>query len=162
MNNKKTLGMILLFAIIASLIWVWTANKADAPENITETTNIATSTNNQNPTAVKSSNTSPAPVSASKVSITKDGYFIVQYFNSGFSPRSLEIKKGKSVRFINNSDKAMRIFADDQTSQTYRTLNQSKTIGKGASYDFTFVDEGNWSYHNENNLSDKGVVVVVR
>lgn len=112
-----------------------------------------------------SKTTTTKTTSTPKVSaptMTKDGLYVIYYTNAGFSPATLQITKGKGVRFINNSDKAMRIFADQKYDNLYSALNQSKTVGRGATYDFVFNEAGNWAYHNENNQNDRGTVIVTK
>lgn len=94
------------------------------------------------------------------VTILKDGSYLVSYTDRGFVPSSLEIKTGKSVHFVNNSNKAMSLTTTDPDNQVYGEFNQSKTVGKGGIYDFTFLQPGLWNYVNRNNQGDKGVVVV--
>ncbi|MDO8572590.1 MAG: cupredoxin domain-containing protein [bacterium] len=168
-NNKVSL---ILVGVIIILIGYYvfeksSVNNNDAiftPEATTSSTTVTTTNTStetkivpKTPTVSKPS-PQPKPVVQT---MTKDGLYVIYYTNGGFSPTTLQIKKGKGVRFINNSDKAMRIFADLQEDKTYSALNQSKTVGRGVTYDFVFNEAGNWAYHNENNKSDRGTVVVV-
>ncbi|MBI3634105.1 MAG: cupredoxin domain-containing protein [Candidatus Yonathbacteria bacterium] len=107
----------------------------------------------------KTTTTTSAP-KASSVTILKDGSYLVSYTDRGFVPATLEIKTGKSVHFVNNSNKAMSLTTTEPNSQIYGEFNQGKTVGKGGSYDFTFLQSGVWSYVNRNNQVDKGVVIV--
>jgi plastocyanin len=103
----------------------------------------------------------PAAPKPANPSMTADGTYVVYYGSSGFSPRLLEIPLGKSVRFVNNSGKAMRISSSDNTnSPIYAALNQSKTVGQGGIYEYTFIYKGSYSYNNINNPIDQGIVVV--
>lgn len=134
---------------------------SSTPEATTTTVTTTTNPPPKNPTQSTSApkTISPAPKVASPT-MTKDGLYVIYYTNGGFSPKTLQLSKGRGVRFINNSDKAMRIFADQKNDNIYGALNQSKTVGRGATYDFVFNEAGNWAYHNENNQSDRGTVVV--
>lgn len=153
-------AVVILLAIYGGFAW---GNKsARAPEQAEmvsqEGEPMATTTATTTPAAPKSSSTS-APKPAA-VTILKDGSYLVSYTASGFSPRTLTIKKGKSVHFSNASNKAMSITAVESANQIYRELNQSKTVGRGGSFDFTFLTAGTWEYMNRNNPSDRGVVIV--
>ena len=92
--------------------------------------------------------------------ILKDGSYLVSYTSTGFSPRTITIRVGKSVHFSNVSNKAMSITTTEPNSLVYRELNQSKTVGRGGSFDYTFLTAGTWNYMNRNNPSDKGTIVV--
>ena len=92
--------------------------------------------------------------------VLKDGSYLVSYTSTGFSPRTITISVGKSVHFSNVSSKAMSITTTEPNSLVYRELNQSKTVGRGGSFDYTFLTAGTWNYMNRNNPSDKGTIVV--
>lgn len=77
----------------------------------------------------------PAPTTvvapgSSLPSRTAEGLYIISYTNRGFEPATLQIAQREGVRFINRSDKAMRIFALEENDQVYGTLSQSKSVGK--------------------------------
>ncbi len=97
---------------------------------------------------------------ATTPSVLPDGSYLVSYTASGFVPPVIEIKPGKSVHFVNNSNKAMSIASQEPNSQVYSELNQGKTVGRGGTYDFTFLTAGTWKYMNRNNSLDTGVIIV--
>ncbi len=92
--------------------------------------------------------------------MTKSGAYIVSYTDSGFVPAKLEIAKGKSVHFVNSSNKAMSLTTIDPNSQVFREFNQEATVGRGGSYDFTFLSEGTWWYVNRNSQKELGTIIV--
>lgn len=87
---------------------------------------------------------------------------LITYTNQGFVPNSVEVKAGTSVRFINKSDGAMRIWSVENASvpNYYADLKQSGSVGNGGVFDFTFPRAGTWLYQNLNNTSKVGVVIV--
>ena len=89
--------------------------------------------------------------------MTKDGSYLVSYTSRGFSPATLTIKAGKSVHFVNNSNKAMSLTTTSVDNQIQSEFNQSKTVGQGGTFDFTFMSAGTWGYMNRNNPSDQGL-----
>ncbi len=163
--NKKYIIVAIVVLIASWVGFSFGKKSAVAPEleEYSKTEIVATTTSPTTATPVKKTTvtaTSNTATGASSV-IAKDGSYLVYYTSSGFSPATLTIKKGKSVRFINTSNKAMSITTTDMTnSQVYSELNQSKTVGSGGTYDFTFLTAGTWGYTNRNNVADKGVVVV--
>ena len=155
-NNWWAIGGIVVILILG-LVW-WQNKPALAPTDIntTEGSNVSTSTTGVPKTAVSKSVTTKLP------SVTKEGIYLIYYTSKGFVPMSLDIPVGKSVRFINNSGgKSMRIGSTDTTNNpVYNALNQSKTVGAGGTYEYTFVDKGIFTYSNKNNPADQGSITV--
>lgn len=85
-------------------------------------------------------------------------YFVV-YGNNGFNPKNFEMPVGSSARFVNYSDKAMRVFSKDK-KYPYGVLDQSFSIKKGEYYSFNFTTKGLWEFYNLNNPRDEGSIRV--
>lgn len=97
--------------------------------------------------------------SSSSVGLQPDGQYIVRYTNSGFSPKTMQIPRGKIIKFVNDTDKALSIVSDSQGS-IFSQINQPKPIGRGGVYTFDFVYVGVWAFHNAGYPSDHGNIVV--
>lgn len=158
--NWKTLSIFAVVIIVVVLLANLDTKDTDSLENNPEvTTKEQTLGNNvltQSKTSVPSTvlNTSP------KVSIASDGAFLIRLTNDGFIPNTLQIKSGGIVRFVNDSDKAMRIFADEDKDQTYISIKQPKSVGRGETYDVVFTRTGIWFYNNQNQQVDTGNITV--
>ena len=122
------------------------------------TTTPATTTQKVAPRPVASKTTTST--TASTPTMTKSGAYLISYTDRGFIPAKLEIKVGKSVHIVNSSNKAMSLTTTDPDSQVHREFNQENSVGRGASFDFTFLTAGTWGYMNRNNKGDVGVVIV--
>jgi plastocyanin len=109
--------------------------------------------------AVQRKTSSTNSTSYSGQYLAQDGVYVIRYTDQGFMPEELQIPKGKTVRFINLSNKGMRIFSDSNDLK-FLELNQTKTVGNGETYTFSFVSTGLWSYYNQGNSSHKGTIVV--
>ena len=155
--NSKNIAIITITALaILGFIWYQKSTPTLPPDNSLSTVDNKTATQ-VTPTASKPATGSSLP------RITKDGIYIINYLPSGFVPRTLEVPIGKSVRFVNNSGKAMRISSTDTTNNpVYNAFNQSKTVGQGGIYEYTFTDKGIFGYRNLNNPVDQGVVTIVK
>ena len=161
MEKKQIIAFIVvvIVLIIVSIFW-----KGKEPlENIEPETEqgisdavINDSTTGTTKTTAPASKTTTAPA---KQTITKEGVYIVSYESDGFNPKSTVVTAGTSVRFVNNSDKAMRVRAKE-VGHPYTGLTQSSSIGKGGVYSFTFTTKGLWEFYNSNNPNDTGSVVV--
>ncbi|MFA5841970.1 MAG: cupredoxin domain-containing protein [Candidatus Paceibacterota bacterium] len=157
-ENKKYVGYLLI--IIVVVLGIYFINKKDnapgqAPNDIVATTSPTTAATAG---GVKQAASKPVSYGGAQV-VVKDGMYIVSYENTGFNPKKLEINRGKSVRFVNNSTKAMRV-GDTTNIPAFQAFNQPKTVGKGGTYEYTFNDVGTYEYANQNNTADKGTIVV--
>lgn len=169
MNKKYIIAIIATTLAIYGGFWLG-KRSAIAPEKLesvpngvieqgTTTPVVATSKVAPQPVVAKTtggtiSSTLPAPT------MTKSGAYIVSYTDKGFVPAILEVKAGKSVHFVNNSSRAMSLTSVDQNSQVYREFNQAGSVGRGGSYDFTFLAKGTWWYVNRNSQTELGTIIV--
>lgn len=87
--------------------------------------------------------------------------FVVKYSEAGFSPRTILIQEGDTVKWMDRSS----------TDKLYLGSNQGKpcTGDTGFSscktvenFSHTFEEEGTYEYYNENNRRDRGTVKVNR
>jgi len=164
MNDKKFIYMTIVVVIVAGIIWYATSSSNKSDDTIT--TEIENQIIDESEGVIKnasqtqkSTNITTPTKTVSRPLITEDGIYVVYYGNSGFYPNMVNVKAGKTVRFTNESDKAMLIFTDSIYSK-YSALNQLRSLGKGGVYDFTFTDIGLWEYYNKNNPTDRASITV--
>jgi plastocyanin len=95
--------------------------------------------------------------------------YLVSFTERGFEPSTITIKKGETVRFINNSSEDLWVSATGDSGAVYpgtgkecgqSSFDTCKTLKKGEFWEFTLADEGAWSYHNNFDLERMGVIVV--
>lgn len=101
----------------------------------------------------------------------------VTYTDTGFSPKTLTVKVGTAVRFVNNSSGKMWVasnphpihngydgttLAQHCAAGSARSFDACVAIAPGAAYIFTFNKAGSWGYHNHMNVTDLGTVVVTK
>lgn len=157
MNKKYLIGFVVL-VIVVSIGFMLGKQSAIAPSApVATSTPLVTGSVAPLKAPVKSGTTGAA---LGTPGITKNGSYLVTYTATGFSPKTLTIKLGKSVHFVNSSNKAMSLTAVDQNSQIYHELNQEQSVGRGGYYDFTFLTAGTWAYMNRNNSADRGTIIV--
>ena len=94
--------------------------------------------------------------------VEKVAIFEVKYTTAGFSPVTLTVKKGTTVKFVNTSGQKMSVASDPHPSHTnYPEFDQFKSDAKGKDeYSFVFDKAGAWGYHDHFKASNKGTVVV--
>lgn len=76
--------------------------------------------------------------------------------NSTFNPHTLTVKAGTTVTWI-NEDNTSHIIASD-TESPIRT--SSSNLDNGATYQFTFNEEGVYGYHSTTHPSMNGTIIV--
>ena len=95
-------------------------------------------------------------------SVTPDGAAVVSYTDSGFSPKTITVKKGTAVTFKNDSTSKMWVASGvHPTHQLLPGFDELTSVVNGGSYEYTFVKVGTWQYHNHLKPTDVAVVVVV-
>jgi len=88
---------------------------------------------------------------------------VVTYSDGGFNPKTVTVKVGTTVTFMNDSSGAMWVASDPHPVHTLLSgFDELNSVRKGGSYEYTFTKVGTWTYHNHMNPSMKGTVVVVR
>lgn len=161
--------MKTLIAIVVALIVVFAAysiftRPAAAPVSLPiDTAALAE-------TAPTDSQAAPSTENTSSVTL-------VTYTDNGFSPKTVTIKTGEVLRFVNQSSRPMWVasafhpthekYDGTTTSEhcsggvdTTGTLDECRGAAVGESWDFTFTKEGMWGYHNHLSASDTGSVTV--
>lgn len=150
--KTKILYGIIAVVIVSVLAYVLWPNEPLVVEN-TETEIISTTTTAVG--ATKSTTKKPTTTSTAP----KTTYTIL-YTSKGFEPSELQIPKGATVKFVNKTGTAMRVFANDGAKPPYSDLSQPKAVGINGEYVFNFIYTGVWSYYNSLKPSDVGNIVV--
>lgn len=162
MNTRNLLIAIVVIALIAFAAYAFSANRAAAPSNegageegVTERTETTITTDED---------TGPA---VSTISLT----------DTGFSPATMTIARGETVRFRNDSSRSMWIGTDEHPTHTEydgtstrehcvngmnigTSFDQCASVAKGEFWDFTFEKSGTFGYHNHVGASNTGTVIV--
>ncbi|HKZ35920.1 MAG TPA: cupredoxin domain-containing protein [Patescibacteria group bacterium] len=85
----------------------------------------------------------------------------IAYTDTGFSPKSITVKPGTTVTFVNESSTDMWVAsALHPTHLELPGFDQLQGEPKGATYSFTFEDIGTWSFHDHLNPTTFGSVIV--
>ncbi len=149
MNNKLVVGLVVLLLGIGAGWYFLGGGKSQYTPATSEKTTAEVS--------------APATSSAGGQEATSatGEKMVVKYTESGFAPNPLAIKVGTTVTFINEAGSAMWVAsAVHPTHQLLPGFDQLKSVGKGGTYDYTFVKVGTWKYHNHTSPGDTGTVVV--
>ncbi|MEK7513019.1 MAG: hypothetical protein AAB601_02360 [Patescibacteria group bacterium] len=86
---------------------------------------------------------------------------VVRYTENGFSPNSLLVMRGDTVRFVNESSHLLWVAsAPHPTHTNYPAFDARRAYAPGEVYSFTFTETGEWKYHNHRNVSFGGSISV--
>jgi len=132
MNNKVVLGLLALVVVVGAVLLLTNSAK-----------------NGQN-------STTQQPASGNVMAKGET----VSLTSSGFNPKSLTIKAGTTVTWVNNSGGPATVNSDDHpTHQKYPELNLGR-FEAGSSLQLKFEKVGTYTYHNHLVPSIRGTVVV--
>jgi plastocyanin len=160
MSTKNLwIGVVAVIVVIAALFAYLHASKS-APET----------------PATQSGTTTP---SAGNAAVGANGQSVViNYTDSGFSPKNVSVSEGTTVTWANNSSGMMWIASNnhpthtgyDGTSQSQhcvsgapesaQVFDECTAVPQGGSFSFTFGKAGTWGFHNHMHESDQGSVTV--
>jgi plastocyanin len=152
------------FAIIlVSIVLIAAACNKGTQTAVTPTpspTPAVTPTPNPSPSDVPTPTPNPSPAPTPNPTPTPKTV-TVSITSSGFSPSSITINKGDTVKFVNN-DTAQHWPASDPhpTHTDYPGFDALRGLSNGQSYSFTFTKLGTWGYHDHLNSARHGSVTV--
>jgi plastocyanin len=149
-DNAETISVTTVMQATSSTP---TTTPATTTPKITLATVVATSTQTKNPVTEKPAADTTAPPTSSALTVT--------FTDKGFSPTSLTVKKGQTVKFVNNSSSKMWVAANPfPSSSEYPAFNEKAGVASGSSWSFTFDKTGVWFYHNHYNQTLGAKIVV--
>ena len=117
---------------------------------------LALSNKNKSTTSPTSSTSQTSQNQSSKTSIKPTGENEISIQNFSFSPASLTVQKGKTVKWINQDS-----VAHTATENDGKNGPSSPELAPGQSYSFTFNEDGVFHYHCALHSNMTGVVTVV-
>lgn len=161
MLMNKSLWMALAAIILIGLAaYAFSVNRASAPTD----TDMSAQTSGMEDTATEGEDGGPT-------------FTVVTLTDAGFSPATVTVAAGETVRFINDSSRGMWVGSDDHPTHTQYdgtstrehcadgvstngTFDQCRAVERGDYWDYTFERAGTFGYHNHVGSSSTGTVVV--
>ncbi len=163
-NTSKWVWGIVAVIVVIGLILIANKGSEQQPQNEnsivtqseTETVGTTTVTDTVKPATTVKRVVKPTAVTP------KPANNVVRYTSKGFEPSILEINRGESVEFVNQSDKAMVIKSHDETPENFYPgfSQESGPLGKGGKFYFAFTLPGTWFYYNLNGNKEQGIIIV--
>lgn len=86
--------------------------------------------------------------------------YTVTYGFGIFSPTNLRIHAGDTVRFRNDSTNPVRIIADALPGRRLPEFDSVGPVQPGATFGYTFAVPGTFTYRNQANAAQVGVIIV--
>lgn len=166
---NKSLWIALAAIVLIGLgAYAFTANRAAAPADLLPAG------------AASDVETSTLPSTMPEQAVEEDGgpaFTVVTLTDAGFSPASVNVTRGETVRFINESSRGMWVGADEHPTHTEYdgtstrehcargantngSFDQCASVGRGEYWDYTFTKSGTFGYHNHVGASSVGTVIV--
>lgn len=84
----------------------------------------------------------------------------ITYDNNGFSPATVTVTSGASVRITNNSSEDLNPSSDPHPIHTKNSELNIGDIEPGQSKTFMLTAKGTWGYHNHYNSGKRGTIIV--
>lgn len=146
----KYVWIAIIVAVLVG-IWVWVSGRT------TEETPPAADGISEVVETEEEKNEEPTDEGATTEARTVE----IIYTDSGFSPASVTIKAGDSVRFTNQSSGSFWPASNPHpVHTTYGEFDANKAIAAGQSYVFTFTKAGRWGFHDHLDSNKEGTVIV--
>lgn len=162
MNRNALIGVIAVVLVLGA-VYVSTTN-TQAPIVVENNPDLAGGTQLAGTPQVN--DTPDTPLTIETVTVT--------YTDQGFAPKTVNVKVGTKITFVDEASKNMWVATNEHPSHmgyagTARQDHCPDTAGTafdqcatGSSYSFTFNKVGTWEYHNHTSASDEGKVVVTQ
>lgn len=152
--SKGVIGTIIIVVILLIIGGIMFFNKKQDDTSVAEITPVVTITSTSAPASTNTSAAMPTTESATSE-------YTVRYTDSGYSPDTIEVPAGSTVKFISESSNPMWTASDPHPVHTnFSAFDARKSYKKGETYSFTFDKAGTYKYHNHNVPGDGGTVVV--
>lgn len=168
-TSRTILGIIVLLVVIGLGYWFYSTPQptpitTDSPQAVVSPTQqIPQPPAPAPPTQTPSPTPTPSPSPSSPKTVT------ITYADQGYSPSEVTIKKGDTVKWVNQGTEDMWTASGPHPAHTgypttggciNSTFDSCTGIKSGSSWSFTFDVTGTWLYHNHSNPGQRGKVVV--
>jgi len=140
---------ILVVILLAFGIWWWNG-RSDTGMTNTNTTNNTTQSDNSALNANVNANVSTGTDSPDLIPT------LLTIQNMAFSPATIKIKKGTTLKWTNKDGTAHTVTSDDMS----KVALNSASLAANATYSFKFDTAGTYTYHCSLHPTMKGKVIV--
>lgn len=149
--SKKTTLLTIVIAAVLLLAVVAIAMNAPNRQTVDETTNGSAET-------TLPSNTPSDGIAADAAD--RQTTATITYTDDGFEPDSLTVKAGSAIRIENKSSMSLAFNSDDHPTHTDQGELNVGDVPRGGSQEFTVTEKGTWGFHNHDNATHSGKLIV--
>lgn len=149
--SKKTTVLTIIIAAVLLLAVVAIAMNAPNKKTPDETTT-------DTPEATQQS--TPAGTEGTLDGEEQQVAATIVYSDGGFEPSSVTVKAGGKVRIENKSSMPLSFNSDDHPAHTDQAELNVGDVPKGRSREFTVTKTGTWGFHNHDNATHSGKLIV--
>lgn len=122
-----------------------------------KTQNSSTSTNPVSEVLQKPTESLASPTATESMKVQEN---LVTLTANGYSPKTLTIKVGDTVTWLNKSGEMGNVSSDPHPAHTdFPALNLGR-FGDGEKLTLTFTEAGTHGYHNHLNAEETGTIIV--
>lgn len=149
MSKKTTLLTIVIAAVLLLAVVAIAMNAPNKPatnDTITETE--------------ETTQQAPATETEGATEDEQQAAATIVYSDSGFEPTSLTVKAGDTVRIENKSSLPLSFNSDDHPAHTEQDELNVGDVPRGGSREFTVSEKGTWGFHNHENATHTGTLIV--
>lgn len=141
MNKKLLIGLVVGLIVIVAGGWLFLdtwqhSSTTDSPQ--TDTSNTQTDTENT--------------VAAATIT----------YTNSGFTPDTLTVKAGGTIRIVNQSSGVLEFSSNDHPTHLKDPELNMAELEPGKDQMLKVTEPGEWGYHNHLKAEDTGTLTVTK
>ncbi len=81
--------------------------------------------------------------------VSFSGDVVIKMGDDSYTPQNIQIKKGSTVRFVNEASSLRWPASDLHPSHLiFPEFDPREPVGKGNTWEYTFDKVGSWSYHD--------------
>jgi plastocyanin len=84
----------------------------------------------------------------------------ITYTNEGFTPATITVKVGDTIKIVNNAENVMYFASDEHPTHLNNSELNIGDIEPGSSATVTVASQGTWGYHDHYNASAGGEIIV--
>ncbi len=149
-NGIIVTGIIAIVLVVAGVLAL-TKKSNNSSSSTTPTTSTSQSTTQTTPATNSTQSGSNTDQTSSGSTITYDG--------SSFSPSTLTVKAGTTIT-IKNTSGELSFNSDPHPTHTDNTELNVGIVSSGQSKTFTVNNKGTWGYHNHEDPTQRGTIIV--
>ena len=142
----------VIIAVVAILVIGLGIFALTRPDKDEAASSASTTQSTQVDDDTDTSTTTPGSETANSVTIT--------FANGEFSPSSVTLNAGDTLKVVNNSSKSVEFSSDPHPSHTNNPELNIGDIEPGKTASITVKNKGTWGYHNHLDASQTGTVII--